>query len=132
MPCKEEENKRSTVKNLFGNRFFVTSFLRMTVVSLLIIPYSLFIVNRSFRHSFQRLLSTPAAGYRNGTGALANVGTNGYAWSSSSYVADGSNAYNAGMLNFNSTNVNPLNNGNRAIARAVRCVQHLRGCFLFR
>ena len=34
------------------------------------------------------------------------------------------------MLNFNSTNVNPLNNGNRAIARAVRCVQHLPGCFL--
>ncbi|WP_304953620.1 hypothetical protein [uncultured Alistipes sp.] len=33
------------------------------------------------------------------------------------------------MLNFNSTNVNPLNNGNRAIARAVRCVQHLPGCF---
>lgn len=59
-----------------------------------------------------------------------NIGTNGYAWSSSSYAADGSNAYNAGMLNFNSTNVNPLNNGNRAIARAVRCVQHLRAAFI--
>ncbi len=77
------------------------------------------------RNSSQRLLSYAAAGYRNNaTGALDVVGTNGYCWSSSSYNA-GNN--NAGMLNFNSGNVNPLNGGNRAIARAVRCVQHLPG-----
>jgi len=53
---------------------------------------------------------------------LANVGTNGEYYSSSSYVT-GNN--NAGILNFNSTNVNPLNNGARVWARSVRCVQHL-------
>ena len=77
------------------------------------------------RNSSQRLLSYAAAGYRNNaTGALDVVGTNGYCWSSSSYNA-GNN--NAGMLNFNSGNVNPLNGGNRGNARAVRCVQHLPG-----
>ena len=60
---------------------------------------------------------------RCGAVALENVGTNGYAWSSSSYAAGN---VNAGMLNFNSGNVNPLNNGNRGHARAVRCVQHLQ------
>ncbi|MDE6446476.1 MAG: hypothetical protein K2L06_06420 [Alistipes sp.] len=70
------------------------------------------------------MLFMPAAGYRhNSTGALTVVGTNGYAWSSSPYVTDGTNARNAGMLNFDSANVNPLNDGNHAIARAVRCVQ---------
>ncbi|MDE7305607.1 MAG: DUF1566 domain-containing protein [Alistipes sp.] len=59
---------------------------------------------------------------------MENVGTNGYAWSSSSYAAGN---VNAGMLNFNSGNVNPLNNGNRAIARAVRCVQHLHGAVFY-
>ena len=73
------------------------------------------------------MLFTVAAGNRsNTTGALADVGTNGRYWSSSSYAA-GNN--NAGNLNFGSDNVNPLNNGNRAIGRSVRCVQHLRGCF---
>ncbi len=57
------------------------------------------------------------------TGALANVGTNGYYWSSSSRLA-GDN--NAGNLNFNSGNVNPLNWNNRANGFSVRCVQHLR------
>ncbi|WP_296006921.1 hypothetical protein [uncultured Alistipes sp.] len=75
------------------------------------------------------MLFTVATGYRsNATGALENVGTNGYAWSSSSYAAGN---VNAGMLNFNSGNVNPLNNGNRAIARAVRCVQHLHGAVFY-
>ena len=70
------------------------------------------------------MLFTIAAGYRAAaSGALENVGTNGYAWSSSSYAAGN---VNAGMLNFNSGNVNPLNNGNRGHARAVRCVQHLQ------
>ena len=70
------------------------------------------------------MLSYAAAGYRyNATGALDVVGTNGYCWSSSSYYA-GNN--NAGMLNFNSGNVNPLNWNNRANGFSVRCVQHLR------
>lgn len=55
---------------------------------------------------------------------MANVGTNGYYWSSSSRLA-GDN--NAGNLNFNSGNVNPLNWNNRANGFSVRCVQHLRG-----
>ncbi len=68
-----------------------------------------------------------AAGYRlNSSGALTNVGTNGYVWSSSSYYA-GNN--NAGYLNFNSGAVNPLNNANRANAFSVRCVQHLSAAF---
>ena len=68
-----------------------------------------------------------AAGYRlNSSGALTNVGTNGYVWSSSSYYA-GHN--NAGYLNFNSGAVNPLNNANRANAFSVRCVQHLSAAF---
>ncbi len=50
------------------------------------------------------------------------VGTNGYAWSSSSYAAGN---LNAGNLNFNSGNVNPLNGNNRANGFPVRCVQHL-------
>ncbi|MDE6508544.1 MAG: hypothetical protein K2L04_08815 [Alistipes sp.] len=66
---------------------------------------------------------TLAAGYRaNTTGALADVGTYGRYWSSSSYAAGN---INAGNLNFNSGNVYPLNDGNRAIGRSVRCVQHL-------
>ena len=57
---------------------------------------------------------------------MANVGTNGYYWSSSSRLA-GDN--NAGNLNFNSGNVNPLNWNNRANGFSVRCVQHLRLLF---
>ncbi len=70
---------------------------------------------------------TPAAGARSReTGALESVGANGDYYSSSSFVT-GNN--NAGNLWFNATGVNPLNNGTRAWARAVRCVQHLhRSC----
>ena len=69
----------------------------------------------------------PASGYRsNTTGALGNVGTYGYAWSSSPSAAGNANG---GFMNFNATEVNPLNGGNRAIARPVRCVQHLRLLF---
>ena len=78
-------------------------------------------------HSSKRLLYTPASGYRNNTtGALNNVGTYGYAWSSSPQAADNANG---GFMNFNADGVNPLNSGNRAIARPVRCVQHLRAAF---
>ena len=82
-------------------------------------------------HSFQRLLLLPAAGYRHdASGALTNVSTNGYYWSSSSYAAGN---INAGFLNFNSGNVNPLNNGNRAAGLSVRCVQASaqRAVFIF-
>ena len=79
---------------------------------------------------FQRLLFRPAAGRRNySTGALENVGTNGFYWSSSSYNAGN---VNAGSLNFNSGNVNPLNNNVRANGFPVRCVQHLpEAVFIF-
>ncbi len=52
------------------------------------------------------------------------VGTNGYAWSSSTFA---SGNINAGNLNFNSGNVNPLNANNRSNGFSVRCVQHLCG-----
>ena len=72
-------------------------------------------------HSDQRLLQVPAAGYRNNdSGQLNNVGSNGYYWSSS---PNSSSSNNAGNLNFNSGNVNPLNNNNRANGFSVRCVQ---------
>ena len=57
---------------------------------------------------------------------MAYVGTSGYYWSSSSRLA-GDN--NAGNLNFNSGNVNPLNWNNRANGFSVRCVQHLPAAF---
>jgi hypothetical protein len=68
-----------------------------------------------------------AAGYRNNaTGALGNVGTNGEYFSSSPLSAS---IAQASALWFNSGNVNPLSNPNRANGRSVRCVQHLRSCF---
>ena len=61
----------------------------------------------------------PASGYRNNSsGALNNVGSNGY---SGSVVPTSTN--NGRNLNFNSTNVNPLNNNNRSNGFAVRPVQ---------
>ena len=69
----------------------------------------------------ERSLRRPASGYRNRTsGALSNVGTNGYAWSSS---PNASGNVNAGNLNFNASYVNPLNNANRANGFPVRCVR---------
>ena len=62
----------------------------------------------------------PAAGFRNNTnGALNNVGTNGYYWSS---TADGTtNAWNL-WINSGGSNVNAHN---RAFGFSVRCVQEL-------
>ena len=58
-----------------------------------------------------------ASGYRNRiSGALNNVGTNGNSWSSAP------SGVNASNLNFNATNVNPLNSNNRANGFPVRCV----------
>ncbi len=72
-------------------------------------------------HSFQRLLFAPAAGYRHeSSGALTNVGTWGLYFASSSYAAG---SINAAYLRFESGNVNPLNNANRASGLSVRCVQ---------
>ncbi len=57
-----------------------------------------------------------ASGYRNRTsGGLNNVGGNGNYWSAAANSR--ANAYN---LNFNSGNVNPLNNNNRANGFSVR------------
>ena len=64
-----------------------------------------------------------ALGYRvSTTEALANVGTNGYYWSSSLYAAD--NAY-AGYLSFDATNVLPLVITSRASGYPVRCVRDI-------
>lgn len=65
----------------------------------------------------------PASGYRNNSnGSLNNVGSNGYVWLSSANSQN--NAYN---LNFNSSNVNPQNNNNRANGYSVRPVQAFMG-----
>lgn len=62
------------------------------------------------RHSINGVRNAPAAGNRNrASGALNNVGSNGNFWS----FAPNSQT-NARNLNFNSGNVNPLNNNNRA------------------
>ncbi|MDE6046142.1 MAG: hypothetical protein K2G10_02440, partial [Alistipes sp.] len=58
--------------------------------------------------------------------ALNNVGTNGYAWSSSPQSSGAS----AGFLLFESGNVNPLHADGRTYAFPVRCVQHLQAAFL--
>ena len=66
--------------------------------------------------------SVAASGNRNRTsGALNNVGSNGNYWSFASNSQ--ANAYN---LNFNSSNLNPLNNNNRANGFAVRPCRALR------
>lgn len=60
----------------------------------------------------------PASGYRNNsTGTVNNVGSNGYFWSA---VPNSTN--NGRNLNFNSSNINPLNN-NCSNGFAVRPVQ---------
>ncbi|MDE6374978.1 MAG: fibrobacter succinogenes major paralogous domain-containing protein [Alistipes sp.] len=69
-----------------------------------------------------------ASGNRNNTtGALNVVGTYGYSWSSSPYAAGSANV---SILRFLASEMTPLNSNNRANAFPVRCVQHLRGCFL--
>ena len=61
-----------------------------------------------------------APGYRHrDTGALTNVGNNGYSWSSSVSSTNGRN------LKFNSPWLNPSNTNNRAFGLQVRCLQHL-------
>lgn len=72
--------------------------------------------------------SFPGAGYRNETGALTNVGTNGYYWSTSPNVGGSSNS---GYLKFiNDGTLSWTLNGNRAAALSVRCVSELTTGFI--
>lgn len=67
-------------------------------------------------------LFLPAAGLRvSNSGELASTSSYGYYWSSSPNYG-GSN--NAGYLSFDSGNVYPLGNSNRAYGFSVRCVQN--------
>ena len=64
-------------------------------------------------------LTKTASGYRNrDSGGLNNVGSNGNYW-----CAVPNSAANGRYLNFNSGNVNPLNNNNRAYGFSVRAVR---------
>jgi hypothetical protein len=66
-----------------------------------------------------QVITFTLAGNRNRTsGGLNNQGANANYWAS---TPNGTNAYN---LNFNSTNLNPQNNNNRANGFSVRCFQH--------
>jgi uncharacterized protein (TIGR02145 family) len=63
----------------------------------------------------------PASGFLNVVnGALYIVGSSGFYWSSS--VSGASDAYNLG---FNSSNVGPASNDNRAWGQSVRCVMDI-------
>jgi uncharacterized protein (TIGR02145 family) len=63
----------------------------------------------------------PASGYRNyATGVLSTVGSGGSYWSA--LPNSTTNGYN---LNFNSSNVNPVNNNNRSNGFSVRPVAEL-------
>ena len=66
----------------------------------------------------------PGTGYRTSTtGALTNVGVNGFYWSAS---PNASGSANAGYLNFsNSNGLNPVNYNYRVYAFSVRCVSGL-------
>ena len=84
-----------------------------------IIHYSL--KKRSFRHSPERLLRTPTAGYRNDeTGALGGIGTEGDWWCSSVMASD---HFHGGRLYAITGNIYPLTGWHRAFGFSVRCVQ---------
>ena len=79
------------------------------------------------RHSFQRLLRSPASGYRNYTsGALTSVGTEGDFWASSPGSA-GNTA--ASRFLFSVSGVLPLATPFRSFGFPVRCVQYLQAVF---
>lgn len=72
-----------------------------------------------FRRSRARYSKPLASGYRtNNSGGLNNVGSNGYYW-----AAVPNSAANGRNLNFNASNVNPLNTNNRANGFSVRAVR---------
>ena len=63
----------------------------------------------------------PAVGYRfNDSGALYNVGSNGYYWSASPYPSYSNYAY---YLHFSTGNVYPANYNSRSHGYSVRCVR---------
>ncbi|MDE7451121.1 MAG: DUF4906 domain-containing protein, partial [Alistipes sp.] len=65
----------------------------------------------------------PAAGYRSySSGALTNVGSNGYCWSSSPYSET---SQHAGSLSFGSGRVFPVYSAYRASGLSVRCAKNL-------
>lgn len=98
----------------------------LSYYSFLTIHYSLFF---SVIHSSD-CYHIPATGYRlYSTGALNVVGTEGGCWCSSSYAAGN---HDAGDFWSHTSNVNPLNNGNRSNGLPVRCVQHLQAAFTVR
>ena len=69
--------------------------------------------------TYNKWLYFPASGWcNNSDGSLNNVGSNGYYWS-----AGPNNQNNGWNLNFNSSNVNPLNNNNRSNGFSVRPAQ---------
>ena len=71
-------------------------------------------------------LFIPATGYRNReTGALYNVGTGGYYYSSSPRLAAD---YGASYMGFHSTDVQPLiaGDGYRSFGLSVRCVRNVK------
>lgn len=73
------------------------------------------------------LTNLGASGYRdNASGGLTNIGSNGNYWTYSS-----NSQTNARNLNFNSSNVNPLNNNNRANGFSVRPCQAFKKDALF-
>ncbi len=72
--------------------------------------------------------TAPAAGYRfRETGALANTGTLGAAWSSSPSAAENTGASD---LWCHAAGVKPLDSSGRAHGFPVRCVQHLQTAFI--
>ena len=76
----------------------------------------------NYPSAYQKVDATiPASGYRNNSnGSLNNAGSNGNYWFCSPNST--TNGYN---LNFNSSNVNPSNNNNRANGFPVRCLREL-------
>ena len=90
-----------------------------------LVNYSLLTIHYSFFcHSFERLLITPAAGFRfRETGDLASVGTVLACWSASSNAVGSGNA---GDLWCHAGDVKPLDVSGRAYGFSVRCVQNLR------
>ena len=93
-----------------------------TVLVLLVVAFAAHEAYAVVRHDLSAVypsngpLMTDAAGYRNnGSGGLNNVGGNGNFWT----FAPNSQT-NARNLNFNSGNVNPLNNNNRSNGFSVR------------
>ncbi len=87
------------------------------------------IVPHSPPHSFKRLLLAPAAGYRHReTGVLAEVGSFGEYWSSSTYASDVANASHLALASSKTCPVDT--NGAHAYGFSVRCVQaSTRSCF---